>query len=178
MLPFTKQNVLRTSAMIYDLLGVISPLVLQTRVLFTKISNKKVNWDDVIHKKFAKELSNLFKSPRNIKHINIDQYVSTISNPDDVLELHPRQPGCTSDASQRRLKQRLRDISRKADLEISETSPGRLIRDVSSETSLRSLRLSQRPVASEAVILCLQTKSFFGCLFMYLRVFKNFIKLI
>ena len=85
MLPFTKQNVLRTSAMIYDLLGVISPLVLQTRVLFTKISNKKVNWDDVIHKKFAKELSNLFKSPRNIKHINIDRYVSTISNPDDVV---------------------------------------------------------------------------------------------
>ena len=177
MLPFTKQIVLRTSAMFYDLLGVISPLVLQTRVLFTKISIKKINWDDVIHKTFAKELSNLLNSPRNIKHINIDRYVSTISNPDDVLELHPRLPGCISDASQRRLKQRLRDISRRADFEISETSPGRLIRDVSSETSLRSLRLSQRPVASQTVILCLQTKSFFGYLFIYLRVLKNFIKL-
>ena len=32
--------------------------------------------------------SNLLKSLGNIKHINIDGYVSTTSNPDDVLELH------------------------------------------------------------------------------------------
>ena len=63
---------------------------------------------------------------------------------------------------------------------ISETSLGRLIRDISSETSLRSLKLSQRRLwaASEAVILGLQTKAFYGNLFVYLRVFKHFVKLI
>ena len=39
---------------------------------------------------------------------------------------------------------RLRDISKRTDLQISETSPVRCIKDVSSETSLRSLRSSQR----------------------------------
>ena len=36
---------------------------------------------------FAKEWSNLLNSLGDIKHINIDRYVSTTSNP-DVLELH------------------------------------------------------------------------------------------
>ena len=52
--------------------------------------------------------------------------------------------GCISDASLRRLVQRLRDISNRADLQISETSPGILIKDVSSEMSQRFLRFSQR----------------------------------
>ena len=48
----------------------------------------------------------------------------------------PSWHGCISDASLRHLIQRLRDISRRADLQISVTSPGRLIKNVSSETSL------------------------------------------
>ena len=58
--------------------------------------------------------------------------------------------------------QRLRDISKRADLKISETSPVRSIKDASSETSLRSLRSSQRRlrVVSETVILCFQTEAY------------------
>ena len=87
-LPFTKRNVLRISAMFYDPLGVISPLVLQTRLLFKNICNEKLDWDDVIPEKFAKEWSVLLKSLGNIKHIDIDRYVSTTSNPDYIFELH------------------------------------------------------------------------------------------
>ena len=61
-----------------------------------------------------------------------------------VTDLYPSRHGCISDASLRRLIQRLRDISKRADLQISDTSPWRLIKDVSSEMSLRSLRFSQR----------------------------------
>ena len=76
--------------------------------------------------------------------------------------LHSRH-GCISDASLRRLIPHLRDISKKADMQISETSPGKLIRDVSLETSLRSLRFSHRRlwVASETVILGFETKGSF-----------------
>ena len=65
----------------------------------------------------------------------------------------PSRYGCISDASLRRLIQRLRDISNRADLKISETSPGILIKDVSSEMSQRFLRFSQRRrwVVSERV---------------------------
>ena len=56
--------------------------------------------------------------------------------------LLPSQHGCISDASLTFLKQRLKNISKMADLQIFETSLERLIKDVSSETSLRSLRSS------------------------------------
>ena len=74
--------------MFYDPLGFIPPMALQTCLLFKNICNKKLAWDDVIPDKFVKEWNNLLKSLGNIKHINIDRYVSTTSNPDDVLELH------------------------------------------------------------------------------------------
>ena len=40
---------------------------------------------------------------------------------------NPSGLGCISDASLRRLIQRLRDILKRADLQVSETPPGRLI---------------------------------------------------
>ena len=63
-----------------------------------------------------------------------------MSGCDSVSSRH----GCISDAYLRRHIQRLRDISKRADLQISETSPKRLIKDVSSKISLRSPRFSQR----------------------------------
>ena len=50
----------------------------------------------------------------------------------------PSRLGSISDTSLRRFIQRLRDILKRADLQISEAPPGRLIKDVSLETSLRS----------------------------------------
>ena len=87
-LSFTKWNILRISAMFYDPLGIISPLVMRTRLLFRNICNGKLYWDDIIPEKFAMEWNNLLNSLGDIKHINIDRYVSTTSNPDEVLELH------------------------------------------------------------------------------------------
>ena len=74
----------------------------------------------------------------------------------------PSRHGCISDASLRRLMQRLRDISKRADLQISDTSAKSLIKDIS-EMSLKSLRFSQRRllVTSETVNLGLQTKALF-----------------
>ena len=91
----------------------------------------------------------------------------------------PSWHGCISDASLRCLMQRLRDISKGAHLKISETSPGRLIKYTSSEMYLGSLRLSHRVFECKqmTVILGLQTKAFFGYLFLCLRVFKYFAKL-
>ena len=99
-----------------------------------------------------------------IKHTNFKLYRAC----SDI----PSRHGRISDASLRRLMQRLRDISKRADLQISEMSPVRCIKDVSPKTSLRSLRSSQRRlcVASETVIDYFQTGAFFGYLLIYLRV--------
>ena len=82
---------------------------------------------------------------------------------EEFMLSRPSGHGCISGASLRRLIERFRDISKRADLQISETSSWRLIRDAFSETSLRSLRFSQRrlSVQSETVILGFQTKPLF-----------------
>ena len=88
--------------------------------------------------------------------------------------------GCISDTSLRGLMQHLRYISKRDDLQFSETAMVRLIKDAFSETSPRSFRSSQRRpwVASEIAILCFQTEACFGHLFIYLHIFKHFAKLI
>ena len=58
----------------------------------------------------------------------------------------PSGHGCISDASLRRLIQRLGDVSKRADLQISEMYRWRLIKDASPVTSLKSLRFSQRRI--------------------------------
>ena len=56
-------------------------------------------------------------------------------------------------------------ISKRTDLQISETSPGGLIKGIISKTPLRSIRFSQTRfwVAYEALIFGLQTEAFFVC---------------
>ena len=69
-----------------------------------------------------------------------------------ILLKKARMNGCISDISLRRFIQRLRDISKRADLQISETSHGRLIKDV----SWRSLRFLRRVLATcSSVYQCL-----------------------
>ena len=44
-LPTTKRNVLKIIASIYDLIGIISPVVVLFKILFEKISLLKCDWD-------------------------------------------------------------------------------------------------------------------------------------
>ena len=77
-LPFKKRNVWRISPMFSD----------PKTFLFKNICNEKLYWDDTIPEEFTKEWRSLLNSLGDIKHISIDRYVSTTSNPDDFLELH------------------------------------------------------------------------------------------
>ena len=99
--------------------------------------------------------SDIGKNLKILQYSNYDPIVQSIVDPtleaiakyknhSDILTIQPSRHGCISDASLRLLIQGLREISKRTDLQTSETSPRRLIKDVSSETSLRSLRLSQR----------------------------------
>ena len=74
-LSFTKRNVLRISSIFYDPLGVLSPFVLQTCLLFKSVCNEKLYWNDIIPETFIKEWSSLLNSLGDINHINIDRYV-------------------------------------------------------------------------------------------------------
>ena len=69
-------------------------------------------------------------------------FLNTIVN----VDFFPSRHGCILDPSLRHLIQSLRGISKRAYLQISETSSGRSVKDVSLEASLRSLCFSQRPL--------------------------------
>ena len=61
---------------------------MRARLLFKNICNKRLHRDNIIPKKFTKEWNNLLNTLGDIKHVNINRYVSTTSNPDEVLEPH------------------------------------------------------------------------------------------
>ena len=44
-LPATKQNILEISAMFFDQLGVVSPIVLQSKLIYQSLWREKINWD-------------------------------------------------------------------------------------------------------------------------------------
>ena len=86
--------------------------------------------------------------PESAKQLSYSSLLSeqNILEKKPIPKPKPSWHGCISDASLRRLMQRLRDISKRADLQISETSPMRCIKDIASETSLRSPRSSERRI--------------------------------
>ena len=107
---------------------------------FCKNSSLKQNITNMLRKTHAGVLQKLITSKQHTLFLNTKNLLGSTAK-SSYYEV-PSRHGCISDASLRRLIKCLRDISMWADLQISETSPGRLIRDVSkicqvfSETSL------------------------------------------
>ena len=54
-LPMTKRYILKTSAKIFDLLGLTSPITIQFKMLFQIICTNKYNWDDPLPNDLLKE---------------------------------------------------------------------------------------------------------------------------
>ena len=47
-LPVTKRNILKITAMFYNLLGLVSPIVLQSKLICQSLCNEKLNWDIIV----------------------------------------------------------------------------------------------------------------------------------
>ena len=79
---------LKLSAMFFDPLGLISPVTLQSKLIFKSLCINKIEWDNVIPKdllnkwtKFVNELSNTT--------LHIDRYMGVEENTNDqILEIH------------------------------------------------------------------------------------------
>ena len=76
-LPVTKRNVLKLSPMFFDPLGLISPIVLQIKILFKEACALKYTWDDALNNKFIEKLKNLFKELDNLTPIKVGRYIFT-----------------------------------------------------------------------------------------------------
>lgn len=49
-LEFTIRNILKISAMFFDPLGLVCPVVLRAKLLFKRLCERKVGWDEVVPK--------------------------------------------------------------------------------------------------------------------------------
>ena len=74
-LPVVKGNVLKNSSMFFDQLGLISPIVLQIKILFKEAYALKYTWDDVLNDKFNEKWTMFFKELENLTSINVDRQV-------------------------------------------------------------------------------------------------------
>ena len=54
-LPMTKRSILKISAKIFDPLGLISPISIQSKMLFQIICTSKFSWDDSLPKDLLKQ---------------------------------------------------------------------------------------------------------------------------
>ena len=74
-LKFTKRNLLKINATLFDPLGLISPITLQGKLLFKLLCIYKSDWDDglndIIKQKFLKFLNDL----KNIKEISMSRAI-------------------------------------------------------------------------------------------------------
>ena len=70
-LPVTKRNVLKNLSMFFDPLGLISPIVLQIKILFKEACALKYTWDNVLNDKFLEKWKRFFKELENLTPIKV-----------------------------------------------------------------------------------------------------------
>ena len=74
-LPVTKRNVLNLSSMFLDRLRLISPNVLQIKILFKEACPLKCTWDNLLNDKFIEKWKKFFKELENLTPIKVDRYL-------------------------------------------------------------------------------------------------------
>ena len=73
----TERKVLKLSSMSFDPLGLISPIVLQIKILFKEACALKCTWDDILNDKFIEKWKNFFRELQNVTPITAGRYLFT-----------------------------------------------------------------------------------------------------
>ena len=74
-LPVTKRSVLKKLYMFFDPLGLISPIVLQIKILFKETCALKYTWDDVVNDKIIEKWKTFFKELENLTPMKVGRQV-------------------------------------------------------------------------------------------------------
>ena len=87
-LPVTKRNILKISAMFFDPLGLICPLVLQVKLLFKEAYILNVKWDDLLPTEFEVKYNNFIEELRKLPFTSVPRYLFGDQHNVTELELH------------------------------------------------------------------------------------------
>ena len=87
-LPVTKRNILNISAMLFDPLGPICPLVLQVKLLFKEACILNVKWDDLLPTEFVVKYINFIEELRKLSYLSVQRYLFIDQHSVTELELN------------------------------------------------------------------------------------------
>ena len=71
----TKHNVLKITAVFYDPIGLLCPIVLQLKLLFTKIGSKKSDGDSLYNADIQLLWSSFLKNLAKVNPIHINRHI-------------------------------------------------------------------------------------------------------
>ena len=87
-LPATKRNILKITAMFYDPLGLVSPIVLQTKLIYQSLCKEKINWDTIVPESIRNVWDKFVEALRHSEKIFISRPLFNIYDESCFYEVH------------------------------------------------------------------------------------------
>ena len=91
--PYTKRTVLSTIAQLYDPLGLLSPIIVQAKILLQELWANKLGWDDELPRQLCDKWEEFCEQLPMLAHFKIPRFALTPNY--NYVELH-----CFADASE------------------------------------------------------------------------------
>ena len=88
-LPLTKRNVLRVGGRFFDPSGIISPLVIQVKIIFQTICESKKDWDEEVDDETSAKMTTFMAELGDVKSISVPRFIGLgITRIINNVELH------------------------------------------------------------------------------------------
>lgn len=84
----TKRGILSDIQKLFDPLGWIAPSIIMSKILIQKLWQEGVKWDEVVKPSIAEEWRKIRSDFENVKFIQIDRWLHTISTQREQVQLH------------------------------------------------------------------------------------------
>ena len=87
-LPATKRNILKITTMFYDPLGLVSPIVLQSKLIYQSLCKEKINWDTIVPESIRNVWEKFVEALRHSEKIFISRPLFNIYDESCFYEVH------------------------------------------------------------------------------------------
>ena len=87
-LPGTKRNILKITAMFYNPLGLVSPIVLQWKLIHQSLCKEKINWDTITPESIRNVWDKFVEALRHSEKIFISRPLFNIYDESHFYEVH------------------------------------------------------------------------------------------
>ena len=87
-LPATKQNILKTTALFYDPLGLVLPIVLQSKLIYHSLCIEKINWNTIVPESIRNVWDKFVETLRHSEKIVISRPLFNIYDESCFYEVH------------------------------------------------------------------------------------------